>query len=550
MRLAIGARRASRHAALTQQAPSTRRARALACMSLLACLIAPCSAPGASPTPMRSLRGWRETPAPFLGAAFAAFANNDVLVQQGPKLLAEGEIGQGLFGASVALSADGNTAIVGAPSDDNDVGAVWVFTRTGSTWTQQGEELTGAEEAGRGEFGTSVAISADGATALIGGREDDHGTGAAWVFTRTGSSWKQQGTKLTGAGEDGDGAYGTSVALSGDGQTALVGGEADDDGAGAAWILTRSGSTWSQQGAKLTGAAESGASAFGSSVALSADDSTALIGGQDDDGGAGAAWILTRSGSTWSQQGAKLTGAGESGAGAFGWSAALSANGATALIGGEADDGGLGAAWVFTRSGSTWTQQSPKLVGNTGSDKAFFGSGVALSASGNIALIGGHDYNDIGATWEFARSRSRWRLREAPLSAGEEGGFGAFGSSVALSSDGETALIGGLGDEEFVGAAWAFVEAPAPIVKQLAPRAGPRAGGTAVTITGANLLGASAVDFGSVSATSFTVNSATSITAFAPSEPIGRVAVTVTTSEGTSRAVSSKVEYRFRRARR
>jgi hypothetical protein len=550
MRLAIGARRASQDAPPTRQASRTGRARMLACTSLLACLLVPCSALGASAAPARSLRGWREPPAPSLGAAFAALADNDALVQQGPKLLGEGETGQGLFGASVALSADGNTAIVGAPLDDNDVGGVWVFTRTGSTWTQQGEELTGAEEAGRGEFGSSVAISADGHTAVIGGREDDHGTGAAWVFTRTGSSWSQQGAKLTGAEEDGDGAYGTSVALSGDGQTALVGGEADDGGVGAAWILTRSGSTWSQQGAKLTGTEDSGASGFGSSVALSADDSTALIGGQDDDGGVGAAWIFTRSGSTWSQQGAKLTGAGESGAGAFGWSAALSASGATALIGGEADDGDLGAAWVFTRSGSTWTQQGPKLVGNTGSDKAFFGSGVALSASGNIALVGGHDYDDIGATWEFTRSRSRWRLREAPLSGGEEAGFGAFGSSVALSSDGETALIGGQGDEEFVGAAWVFVDDPAPIVKQLTPRAGPCAGGTAVTITGANLLGATAVYFGSISATSFTVNSATSITAFAPSEPSGRVAVTVTTSEGTSRAVSSKVEYRFRRARR
>ncbi len=172
----------------------------------------------------------------------------DSLIQQGDKLTGGGEAGAGNFGFSVALSADGSTALVGGPRDNGDVGAVWVFTRTGSTWAQQGDKLTGGGAAGRGWFGVSVALSSDGNTALVGGYNDNGEVGAAWVFTRSGSTWAQQGDKLTGGGEVGAGSFGSSVALAGDGGTALVGGPRDNNGVGAAWVFTRSGSTWAQQG--------------------------------------------------------------------------------------------------------------------------------------------------------------------------------------------------------------------------------------------------------------------------------------------------------------
>ncbi len=141
----------------------------------------------------------------------------DPFVQQGDSLTGGGEWAGGDFGASVALSADGSTALIGAPSDDFGVGAAWVFTRTGSTWSQQGNKLTGAEERGDGEFGTAVALSADGNTALIGGIGDDKDTGAVWVFTRSGSTWSQQGEKLVGSSPEEEGRFGQSVALSGEG---------------------------------------------------------------------------------------------------------------------------------------------------------------------------------------------------------------------------------------------------------------------------------------------------------------------------------------------
>jgi hypothetical protein len=404
----------------------------------------------------------------------------DPFVQQGGKLTASGEVGPGYFGVSVALSSDGDTALIGGSGDSEAHGAAWVFTRSGETWTQQGEKLTGAGEVGEHvSFGESVALSADGNTALIGGAGDNGGypgVGAAWVFTRSGETWSQQGPKLTGGGEVRDGFFGWSVALSADGNTALIGGPTDNgtpepapEGVGAAWVFTRSGETWTQQGAKLTGRRERNKGDFGESVALSADGDTALIGGGGDQRERGAAWVFTRSGATWTQQGSKLKGGGERGGGDFGWSVALSADGNTALIGGLFDHKYRGAAWVFTRSGSTWSQQGPKLTGAGEVGEGSFGWSVALSADGNTALIGGLDDNStepprvegVGAAWVFTRVGETWTQQGTKLTGGGEVGRADFGSGVALSGDGSTALIGGPGDNgalERVGAAWVFVQ--------------------------------------------------------------------------------------------
>jgi hypothetical protein len=183
-----------------------------------------------------------------------------------------------------------------------------VFTRSGSTWTQQGERLTGTGETGAGEFGNSVALSNDGNTALIGGPLDNGNVGAAWVFTRSGLTWTPQGPKLTATGETGTGNFGAfSVALSADGNTALIGGGSDNGNVGAAWVFTRSGSTWTQQGSKLTATGETGAGAFGAGVALSADAHTALLGAPLDNDKIGAAWVFTAAGGTTTTPGGTTT---------------------------------------------------------------------------------------------------------------------------------------------------------------------------------------------------------------------------------------------------
>jgi hypothetical protein len=357
-------------------------------------------------------------------------------LQQGEALTAApGEQGISTqFGASVALSANGDTMLVGGPGDELYGGSAWVYVRSGSTWIEQ-TQLDASEVSCGGFYcgayvGYSVALSADGDTALVAGYGNAGGIGAAWVFTRSGTTWTQQGPALTGTGEIGAGRFGMSVALSADGNTALIGAPDDYGYAGAAWVFTRAGASWTQEGEKLVAddESESQESRFGSSVALSADGDTALIGGPDDNGRQGAAWVFTRSHSTWTQQGAKLTGGGEIGAGGLGSSVALSTDGATALVGAPRDNE-VGAAWTYTRSGSTWTQDESKLTGNGETGEGYFGSGIVLSADGETALI---DANEVALI--FAHSGGIWT---------EEGEKLPHGASLAVSAEGSTVVIGG-----------------------------------------------------------------------------------------------------------
>jgi hypothetical protein len=370
-------------------------------------------------------------------------------MQQGPKLVGTGATGlspQPNQGYSVALSADGNTAIVGGftdntvgclfPSCVTGTGAAWVWTRSAGGWTQQGNKLVGSGAQGFSEQGISVSLSADGNTAIVGGHQDNNHAGAAWVWTRTGGVWTQQGNKLVGFDAVGAGDQGRSVSISADGNTAIVGGPGDNGDAGAAWIWTRSGGVWTQQGNKLVGSGAVGPfpANQGQSVSLSADGNTAIVGGHFDNGGAGAAWIWTRSGGVWSQQGSKLAGTGAS-------SVSLSADGNTAIVG---IGGGTGGAWVWTRTGGVWSQQGNKLVGSGAVGSAAQGTSVSLSGDGDTAVVGGSADDGVdGATWVWTRSGGVWTQQSTKLVGSGAAGSAGQGLSVALSGDGNTAIVGG-----------------------------------------------------------------------------------------------------------
>ncbi len=363
--------------------------------------------------------------------------------QQGALLVGTGAVGDAAQGVS-ALSADGNTAVVGGESDNSGAGAAWVFTRSNSVWTQQGAKLIGTGAVGPAAQGGSVALSADGNTAVVGGNNDNSGVGAAWVFTRSNGVWTQQGAKLVASDAIGSPQQGNSVALSADGNTAVVGGHGDNAGIGAAWVFTRSNGVWTQQGSKLIGNGAVGNAGQGLAVALSADGNTAVVGGLNDNSGVGAAWAFTRSNGVWTQQGSKLIGTGAIGTPQQGNSVALSADGNTAVVGGPSDNSSLGAAWVFTRSNGVWTQQGSKLVGTGAIGNPGQGASVALSADGNSAILGGpEDNSQVGAAWVFIRSNGVWTQQGSKLV-----GTGAIltppqqGASVALSADGTTAIFG------------------------------------------------------------------------------------------------------------
>jgi hypothetical protein len=379
----------------------------------------------------------------------------DPFIQNRSKLVGTGATGGGQ-GFGVAISSDGNTLLIGGPWVNGNLapGAAWVFTRSGGVWSQQAE-LTPSDEMGNGEFGSSVALSSDGNTALIGGPGDNNYAGATWVFTRYGGVWSQQGLKLVGIGATSAAGQGTSVALSGDGNTALTGGPFDNSDGGAVWVFTRAGGVWSQQGSKLVGTGGSGGEQ-GWSVALSSDGNTALAGGPADTTEAGAVWAYSRTAGVWNQQGSKLTPSDEAPSGRFGFSVALSGDGSTALIGGPGN-AGVGAAWVFTNSGGAWSQQGLRLTASDETGAGFFGRSVALSADGNTAVIGGPDDNSYaGAAWVFTRSAGVWNQQGAKLVASDEAGGGELGTSISLSGDGGTAVTGGPDDNSYAGAAWVF----------------------------------------------------------------------------------------------
>jgi hypothetical protein len=366
--------------------------------------------------------------------------------QQGPKLFGTGAVGNADQGISVSLSGDENTAIVGGRGDNGIVGAAWVFTRSGSVWSQQAK-LVGTGAVGLAAQGISVSISADGNTTIVGGGGDNNLVGAAWVFTRSGSVWSQQ-AKLVGTGSVGASQQ-SAVSLSGDGNTAIVGGPADNNLAGAAWVYTRSDGVWSQQ-AKLVGTGALGNAEQGFAVSLSGDGNTAIVGGPADNNGAGAAWVYTRSDGVWSQQ-AILVGTGEQGL-----SVSLSGDGNTALVG-RPFEGAAGAASVYTRSGGVWSQQAT-LVGAGAVGDPEQGFSASLSGDGNTALVGGVlDNNAVGAAWVFTRSGSVWSEQAKLVGTGAVGA--AFqGSSVSLAGNGNIAIVGGPADNIGAGAAWVFAK--------------------------------------------------------------------------------------------
>jgi hypothetical protein len=443
--------------------------------------------------------------AALLSATLPATA--DFIQANVPKLTASDPVGSAQKqGFAVAVSSDGNSAIVGAPFDNGGIGAVWFFIRSAGTWTQQ-QKLTAADATGNSEFGWSVALSADGNTAIVGGPGDNSSIGAAWVFTRSSNTWSQQGTKLTGAtttgttcatqGVVGQAELGYSVAVSRDGNTAIVGGWADNSALGAAWVFSRSGATWSPSAVKLcgSGATDTVNIMQGFSVALSDNGTTAIIGGPNDgafyvqdaagnyivrDAARGAAWVFTLSGGVWSQQGEKRVGTTTTNSESQqGFSVALSGDGDTAIIGGPGEETSgtgtsgainasgttetsvhmsIGAAWVWTRSGATWTEQQ-KLVGaSTASSNPGKGFSVTLGGGGNTALVGGPTDNaNTGATWVFVNNSGTWKQQSAKLVGTGAVGAAGQGAAVALSRDGTTAIIGGALDQTATGAAWVFV---------------------------------------------------------------------------------------------
>jgi hypothetical protein len=435
----------------------------------------------------------------------------------------------GQFGATVALSADGATMAVGAIFEDSDsvgvdgdqlgvfdgfnAGAVYIFTRTGTTWAQQA--YVKASNTGGGDvFGWSLSLSADGDTLAVSAIGDDSAavgidgddadntvvdSGAVYIFTRAGTAWSQQ-AYVKPSNTDSDDVFGITLALSTDGGTLAVGAMKEDSGAtgidgndadntavdsGAVYIFTRAGTAWSQQAYVKSSLA--GDTWFGQSVGLSGDGETLAVGSFNSSASAnGAVSVFTRSGAVWTEQtrllasndATNIVGLGTAGTVYYGLGSplALSADGDTLAAGAYAEYSAAtgvngnqtdataqnaGAVYVFTRTGTTWSQQAYVKASNTGQGDSF-GANVALSASGDTLAVGAPYEGSIatgvngdeadntngfgtGAAYIFTRTGAAWAQQTYVKPSNTHPNpnqFFYFGISVALSSGGDSLAVG------------------------------------------------------------------------------------------------------------
>jgi hypothetical protein len=301
----------------------------------------------------------------------------------------------------VSLSSDGNIALVGAYGDESEAGAAYIFASTSWSDCTETARMVASDISSGAGFGFSVSLSSDGSTALVGAYKDDD-EGAAYIFTGSGSTWTQKEKLTASVGVD-DNLFGRSVSLSSDGEIALIGAcKGNSSSSDAAYIFTDSGSTWTQK-KELTASDGEATDYFGYRVSLSSDGSTAIIGAYGANGESGAAYIFTGSESTWVQK-AKLNASDGAASDYFGLSVSLSSDGKTALLGATGYNSRTGSAYIFTESGSTWRQKA-KLTTSDGAASDYFGTFVSLSSDGSTALIGAlrHDDNgtDTGAAYSY-----------------------------------------------------------------------------------------------------------------------------------------------------
>jgi hypothetical protein len=361
------------------------------------------------------------------------------------------------FGETVSLSADGQTALVGGDAGSH---RAYVFVHGSGGWSLD-TRLPAAGPARDGDaFGWVVALSGDGKVALVAApltfascpNDFPFPCGEVYVYVREGGAWTLKSPLKPPTAVDFEFNFGSAIALSGDGSTVLVGRPADDCVhqlcRGVVFVYERTGDSWTLVDSLR--ASNPSVQKFGSSISLSPDGGTALIGAPhsrcDNGSICGEAYVFTKGGGAWSEQ-ARLTAFDGSSQGFFGSSAAISADGLTALVGAPANDfapEGPGSIYAFVRSGNSWVG-AQKITGALGEG---FGDSLSLAADGRSALLGAPFRDcaagaDCGAVYQMKRGAGGlWSPPQllASFPAGAQGGF-----SVALSADGSVGLAGAPG---------------------------------------------------------------------------------------------------------
>lgn len=409
---------------------------------------------------MRAYRG-RTTAALCLALTLAAAGPCPAALGAGPTVLSTGQLltaGDGVTeeraGSSVAVRGD--WLAIGAPNGYSDAGAVYVATRSGSGWAVT-QRLVAPDAAMYDMFGVSVAMCGDTLVVGASGRASERG--AAYVFVRSGMQWVYSAT-LTAS--DGATMHRFGEAVSIDAGTIVVGAPGVNSHAGRAYVFVWTGSGWAEQG-KLTATDATANDYFGRAVAIRGD--TALIGSPLDDtlsSDGGSAYVFTRSGSAWTQR-TEIVSVSSDPGDWFGSSVALSDG--TALIGAALDDtptvSNCGKAYVYVGSGPTWSHQAT-LQQPTPTSAAMFGASVALDA--DLALVGAPQatYSGpySGGAYYYLRSGTAWSAASTLIHASMTS-YSDLGQSVAVSET--TGVAGSPRFGDYRGAAYVFHN-PATVV--------------------------------------------------------------------------------------
>ena len=378
-------------------------------------------------------------------ASISVATGPEIIISEGFDFVLTADDAQADDNLGHSVSIDGETAVVGAWQEDpggiSNAGAAYVFVRSGSGWVQEAK-LTASDAASGDVFGYSVSISGD--TAIVGAERDNGNVGAAYVFVRSGGVWSQESKLTVPDGAAGD-YFGSRVSLYSD--TAVVGAWMSDpggvSGAGSAYVFVRSGGVWSQE-AKLTVSGANSWDLLGASVAIYGD--TIIVGTEAGEAGAvtnaGTAYVFVRSGGVWSQE-AKLTASDAATGDRFGATADLYDN--TAILGAWYSDpsGRLdaGSAYIFVRSGGVWTEQT-KLVASDSEEGDHFGKSVAISGDTAVVSASYEDpggITDAGSAYVFSLNGGIWTEQEK-LNTEDPHLNDFFGVGASISGD--TVLVG------------------------------------------------------------------------------------------------------------
>jgi hypothetical protein len=351
------------------------------------------------------------------------------------------------FGFAIALSKDGNTALIGAVG----AGSTYVFTRNGAIFVES-QILTPSNRSNRDGFGYAVTLSDDGSIALIGAATKNNDQGVAYIFTRNGGSFSQSQI-LTNSDAGQFDRFGGKVALNGAGDLAVIGASSKNNAQGAAYVFTRTGTTFNQSQI-LTNTNPTLYDYFGEALALASDGNTLLIGapGRSYQGGVDL-YIRGATGFVLSQS---FVAADTTVSHNFGRAIALNADGTFALIGAYGRQNAQGAVYTFNRNGAAFVE-GQALTASDATNKDYFGNAVAFSSDGNVVLIGANEKNDKqGKTYFFTRNAGTYSQSQtySELRIGVSGD--ALGNAVVLSTDGNTALVGASGKNNSQGMVFVF----------------------------------------------------------------------------------------------